>query len=141
MLKVINPSKTSIAYGNGSTLGVSFNPSKCHIMHVTRKKNPTFSDYTIKGQTPSTADTATYLWVELLSDLTCNKQAETVAAKANRTLCFIRRTVTTSSPDAKAVANKTLVRLHMEYGPCVTDPHTQLLINKRERVQCHGAAH
>ena len=44
---------------------------------------------------------STYLGVELSSDRTWNKQVEKVAAKANRTLGFIRRTVTTSSTEAK----------------------------------------
>ena len=88
---------------------MSFNPSECHTIHVTRKRKPILGDYTIKGQTASTVDTATYLWEELSSDLTENKQVEKVEAKANRTLGFIRRTVTTSSSKAKAVAYKILV--------------------------------
>ena len=66
----------------GNTLGMSFNPSKCHIMHVTRKRKLILRDYTIKGQTLSTVDTATYLGVELSSNLTGNKEVEKVAAKA-----------------------------------------------------------
>ena len=53
---------------------MSFNPSKWHIMHVTRKRKPILKGYTIEGQTMSTVDTATYLWVELSSDLTWNKK-------------------------------------------------------------------
>ena len=67
------------------------------------------------------------------------KQVEKVAAKANKTLSIIR-IVTTSSSEVKVVAYKTLVRPHMEYGACITDPYTQLLINKLGRVQ-HRAAH
>ena len=111
-------------------------------MHVVRKRKPILRDCTIKGQTLSTVGTATYLEVELSSDLAWNKQVENVAAKVNRTLSFIRRTVTTSSFEAKAVAYKTLVRQQMEYSASITDPppppHTHLLINTLERVQCHG---
>ena len=42
-----------------------------------------------------------------------------------------------SSSEAKAVPYKTLVQPQMEYGACITDPHTKLLINKLERVQYH----
>ena len=62
-----------------------------------------------------------------------------VAVKAARTLGFIRRTVTTSFSEAKAVAYRTLIRPQMEYGTCITDCHTQLLIKKLERVQCCAA--
>ena len=55
------------------------------------KKKPILRDYTIRGQILSTVDRATYLGVELSSDLTWNKQVEKMAAKANRILSFIRR--------------------------------------------------
>ena len=70
----------------------------------------------IKGQTLSTVDTATYLGVELHVSLilTWNKKVEKVAVKANRTFGFIRRTVTTSSFEAKEVAYKTLVQYQLQ---------------------------
>ena len=86
----------------GNTLVDVIQPLKVphNACHQTKKK-PILRDYTIKGQTLSTVDTATYLGVELSSGLTWNKQAEEVAVKANRTLSFIRRTVTTSYSEAK----------------------------------------
>ena len=56
--------------------GMLFNPSKCHIMHVSRKRKPLLRDYTIKGETLKSVDAATYLGVELTSDLTWNNQVE-----------------------------------------------------------------
>ena len=72
-------------------------------MHVTRKRNPILRDYTFKSQTASTVDTAIYPGVELMSDLTWNTQVEKVAGKANRTLSFIKSTVSTSAFEAKVV--------------------------------------
>ena len=60
---------------------------------------------------------------------------EKVAAKANRTLGFIRRTVTTSSTEAKVVTYKSLVWPQMEYDFCIIDPYTELQITKLERVE------
>ena len=76
-------------------------------MHVTRKRKPILRDYTIKGQTLSTVNTSTYL--ELSSDLTSDTHVENVAAKADRTLTFIRIIVTTSSSEATSIAYKALV--------------------------------
>jgi hypothetical protein len=33
--------------------GMSFNPSKCHVMHMTRKKKLILQDYRLKGETLS----------------------------------------------------------------------------------------
>ena len=84
-------------------------------------------------------DTATKSYHQAMSDLTWDNQAENVAAKDNRTPGFIRRTVTTSSSKATEVAYKTLLYPQMEYSACITDPHTQLLANNLERVQCCAA--
>ena len=81
-------------------------PQKCHIIHVTRKRKPILRVDTIKGQTLNTVDTATYLGVELSPDLTWNKYMEKVAAKTNRNLNFIRRTIATSSSEVNVVAYK-----------------------------------
>ena len=83
----------------------------CKVQHNAyyQKKETHAQRLYIKGQTLSTVDRATYLWVELLSDITLKKQVKNVAAKANRNICFIGRTVPTSFSEAKAVAYKTVV--------------------------------
>ena len=70
----------------------------CH-----QKKETHTQRLTIKGQTLSTVDIATYLGVAVLSDLTWNTQVAVMVAKSKRTLSFIRRTVTISSSMTKAV--------------------------------------
>ena len=41
--------------------GMSFNPSKCHIMHVNKNRKAIPRDYTIKGQTLNTINAAMHL--------------------------------------------------------------------------------
>ena len=97
------------------------------------KKNNILIDYTIKGQALSTVDKYTYLRVEKLPDISWNKQVESVVVKANKNFSFVQ-TVTTFSPQDKMIVYKTLVCPQMEYGTCIIDPYTQLLINKLESV-------
>ena len=49
------------------------------------------------------------------------QHVEKVAAKINRSLGLIKRTVTTSSSEAKRVSPKTLVQPLIEYGAWITD--------------------
>ena len=136
---MINSSKALIVYINGKHFVGCF--SKCHIMYVTRKRKAIPRDYIyIRGQTLSTVDAATFLVVELSPDLTWNNQVENVAAKANRTCGFIRRTVIKSSFESKMAACKPQECPKMEYSTSTTDPHTLLLIYKLERVQ-HYSVH
>ena len=97
------------------------NPSKCHIMHATRKKDT-------HTQRP---------YHQRLDREYCSHRdlprgraiirphlehtSEKRGSKTNRTLSFIRRIVITSSPEANAVAYKTLVP-QMEYSTFITDP-------------------
>ena len=124
MLTVINSSKTLIAYMYEKHFGGCLPNTQSATRMAPEKKNPILSAYTINGQTLGAVDTATYEVIELSVDLTRNKQVEKVAAKVNRTLSFIRRTVTTSSSQVKVVPYKTLVRPrpHMEYSAFIIDP-------------------
>ena len=119
--------------------GMSFNPSKCHVMHMTRKKKPILKDYTLKGETLETVESATYLGIELSSDLSWNKHITKTCNKANRTLGFVKRNIITDSTKAKQTAYKTLVRPQTEYAASVWDPHTDRHQHNIEMVQRRAA--
>ena len=110
-------------YINGKKWGMSFNPSKCHVMHMTRKRNPILDDYTLKGETLETVESATYLGIELSSDLSWNKHIKKISMKGNRALGFVKRNIITHSTKAKQTAYKSLVRPQMEYAASIWDPH------------------
>ena len=55
------------------TWGMSFNPSKCNVIHVSRKKKPLLHTYHIKDTDLEAIDIATYLGVEVSKELTWHK--------------------------------------------------------------------
>ena len=79
---------------------MSFNPSKCHIPRVTRKRVPFNGTYHLKGYAFETVDNATYLGVDVDNvtylgvdvsmDLGWYKHSSKVQAKGNRTLGFVK---------------------------------------------------
>lgn len=121
------------------TWGMKFNPSKCNILSVTRKKKPTLFTYMLKGQALEQVDRATYLGVDMSSDLSWHHQICKVASKANRSLGFIRRNVKCPNKTTKTLAYQSLVRPSLEYASTVWSPHQRNLIDKLEMVQRRAA--
>ena len=122
-----------------SDWGMQFNPSKCQILHVSRKKQPSTHTYNIKGSVLENVRTATYLGVEFSSDLSWHKQCNKVAAKGNKILGFVKRNIKTTSVSTKEYAYKTLVRPTVEYASSVWSPHQETLKYTIERVQRRAA--
>ena len=79
--------------------------------------------------------TAPYLGVNISSNLTWNHHIKTTAAKANKTLGFVKRNLKGASKKAKILAYQTLVRPKLEYCSTVWAPHHQQSINSLEMVQ------
>ena len=121
------------------TWGMCFNPSKCNIIHVSRKKEPILQKYHIKGTDLDEVDTATYLGIHAASDLTWHKQVNKVAAKGNRALGFTKRNIRTTSQATKELAYCTLVRPVMEYAASVWSPHLKGHKEVLEKVQRRAA--
>jgi hypothetical protein len=79
-----------------------FNPLKCYVLKITKKKKTVDFDYNINGQTLETVISNPYLGAER------DKQVQKVVAKGNKALGFIRRNVG-SCPEV--VKNKHTLRL------------------------------
>ena len=118
---------------------MSFNPSKCEVLTVTRKKQPTLFNYTMHDQILNRVKSTKYLGVTITSDLNWNKHINQTAGKANQMLGFVKRNIKTRSHNIKTKAYKTLVRPHLEYCASVWDPHTQSAIQKIKMVQRRAA--
>ena len=88
---------------------MSFNPTKCYTMHITRKNKTDEWSYTLKGVVLENVDTDTYLGINLSANLSWNTHVKKVAAKANRTLGFIKRNLKEASKQTKARAYQALV--------------------------------
>ena len=116
-----------------------YNPDNCHVLRLSRKKESTKHQYTLKGHVFDTPDSSTYLGIDINSKLTWDQHINKISAKANRTLRFVKRNVQTTSRATKEKAHTELVRPQMEYGALVWNPIQQNLKNELEKVQ-HQAA-
>ena len=121
------------------TWKMSFNPSKCSIMVISNKKTPLSRDYAFCGQTLRHSSSQPYLGVQLDSKLSWGEHVGNTAAKANRTLGFLRRNLWFCPKEVKTTAYSTLVRPLLEYASCTWDPHKTGQVNKLEGIQRKAA--
>ena len=98
---------------------MQFNPSKCQVLHITRKVKPLNTKY-IKLESASAAK---YLGVTIADDLEWSPHIDNTTKKANQTLGFLKRNIRVHNKDLKSVAYKTLVRPQLEYASTVWYPH------------------
>ena len=119
--------------------GMSFNPSKCETIHVTRKRNPIVTPYILKNEELNVTTSACYLGVSISSDLGWNNHVTKTAAKGNRALGFVKRNVKTTSKLIKEKAYNTLVRPVLEYASSVWSPGQKGLSDILETVQKRAA--
>ena len=118
---------------------MSFNSSKCQVIHVTRRKTPLQTKYHLHGCVLESVPTAKYLGVTITEDLKWSEHINNITKKANQTLGFLKRNIRVHNKDLKSTAYKTLVRPQLEYASTVWSPHTVLDINKLESVQRRAA--
>ena len=113
---------------------MSFNPSKCEVVRITGRRNPIKTTYTVHGSEFQVVKGGKYLGVLIDEKLTMNSRVATTAKKANNSLAFLQRNLTSCPQDIKARCYQTLVRPILEYASSAWDPLTQTSINKLEAV-------
>jgi len=118
---------------------MSFNPTKCEVIRITKRRTPIIATYNIHGQDLSFVKTGKYLGVHISDTLSWNSHVAATAKKANNSLAFLRRNLTSCPQDIKAQSYKTLVRPILEYASTVWDPYTQTNVNQLEAVQRRAA--
>ena len=118
---------------------VSFNPSKCHILHISRKRNPIITQYSLCNETLTPVKTHPYLGLQLSDDLRWDTHINHATSKAGKVLGVIRRNLTHCPSRVKATCYKALVRPHLEYSATVWDPYTTKGIQAVEAVQRRAA--
>ena len=118
---------------------MSFNPQKCTVLRVHRKRNPVRSNYQLLGHTLEESQSSKYLGVEISSDLKWNSHIDAITSKANQTLGFLRRNLQKCPEKVKEQAYTALVRPHLEYASCAWDPYLKKNIEKIEAVQRKAA--
>ena len=102
---------------------MSFNAAKCSSIAITRKQKKVLHQYSLHNQILERVDSATYLGVELSSNLTWANHINKTCHKANRQLAFLRRNLPINRTHVKETAYKGLVRPILEYCSPVWDPY------------------
>ena len=114
---------------------MAFNPEKCEVLHISRKKTVIYFDYTLHGKILRSVKSAKYLGVELSHDLKWNAQIGKATAKANRTLGFLKRNLRVKSCALKQQAYFSLVRPQLEYCSSIWDPRQGIENNGSYRLE------
>ena len=118
---------------------MSFNPDKCEVIRITKKRKPIDANYTIHGKELGHTKNAKYLGVLISDTLSRNAHVDTVTKEANNTTAFLRRNLSNCPQHNKDTCYKTFVRPQLEYAATVWDPHTDINIAKLERAQRRAA--
>lgn len=118
---------------------MEFNPSKCQVIHVTKRKHPIPTQYYLHGVHLESVSSAKYLGVDISNNLTWDEHINRSTKKANQTLGFLRRNIKVRSEPIKSIAYQTLVRPQLEYASEIWSPHTQIQIDQVESVQRRAA--
>ena len=85
-----------------------FHPDKCTVLSATQKRETISHTYQLHGHTLEKVDSAKYLGITIQNNLKWDKHINTMTAKANQSLGFIKRNLKIHSP-AKEHAFKALV--------------------------------
>jgi hypothetical protein len=113
---------------------MEFNPDKCEVLRITRKKNPIIFPYLLHGTELKSTDAAKYLGVTISKDLNWSPHINNVTSKAKNSLRFIRRNVKTNNKEIKTKAYNTYVRPQLEYCSSVWHPWQKTLTRKIEMI-------
>ena len=108
---------------------MSFNPKKCQVLRITRKKTQVIFNYVIGNHTLDSLDTAKYLGVHLSRDLSWNNHINYIAKKASSASAFLQRNIHACPRQTKVLCYKALacsacdgICLH-SLGPPHTEEH------------------
>ena len=116
-----------------------FQPVKCNIMQLTRKRiKKIHASYTLEGTDLENVERIKYL-VTITNDLKWNTHVSNVCTKANRTLGFLRRNLYSCHQQVKEAAYKGLVRPILDYSSSVWDHSGVVLQEELESVQKRAA--
>ena len=107
--------------GWADTWQMDFNPIKCHVNSVTRKKTPIRYPYRISDVELEHVSHRPYLGVEIAADLSWGPHLNQTIPKAQRSLNLLRRNLYGCLPQTKEMAYKALVCPVLEYASSAWD--------------------
>ena len=117
-----------------------FHPEKCTVIRVcTNKSLRKNTSYKLHDHVLDVVDCNKYLGVNISEDLNWKKHVDYTAAKASRTLGFLRRNLRDCSKEVRSSAFNAMVQPTLDYASTAWDPHTKEDINTLDKVQRRGA--
>ena len=121
------------------TWQMKFNPEKCYVIHVTKKKIPLKFDYLLHSHILQPVDNSKYLDVTISNDLDWGPHINDITTKANKTLGFLRRNMKNCTRKVKTLTYTSLVRPVVEYSSLVWNPSKNQQISEVEQIQRKAA--
>ena len=113
-----------------------FEPSKCKIMHITRKTTRKIThQYTMEHKSLESVHHTKYLRVTISDDLRWNRHIVDITGHANKLLGLLRWNLSTYDRRVKEAAYLGLVRPLLEYASQAWDPYTDNLSNEIKKIQ------
>ena len=115
-----------------TTWQMSFNPSKCNVIHILhgKGKTPRPFEYHLHGQK---------LGVTISNNWSWSQHIDNVAAKGKWTVGFLRRNFKECTKKVKSATYTIMVRPSLEYASAVWNLHQEKDIKSLEKIQ-RGAA-
>ena len=95
---------------------MKFNPEKCLVIHVTKKKIPLKLEYKLHNHTLQPFHNSKYLGVTISNDLDWGPYINNITTKANKNLGFLRRNMKNCTRKVKNLTYTSLVRPVVEYS-------------------------
>ena len=115
--------------------GMRFQPIKCNMMTLTRKRSRVEYNYKLRGEQLVFLDSIKYLGVTITDNLHWGKHIDQMCNKAYKILGMLKRNLSSCPQAVRIQAYKGLVRPVLEYASSAWDPHQQYLTDKIEGVQ------
>ena len=115
---------------------MDLNQTKCGVLHLTRSREPTITEYTVLDAPVNRSSRQRDLGISITSDLKWNTQVQDISSKANKMLGFEKRTAyAICNQSVRKALYLTLVRSQLAYGSQVWAPQTVNNIQTVEHVQ------
>ena len=118
---------------------MQFNPSKCQVLHITKRKSIIDTKYTLHNTLLELVSSANYLGVTISNNPTWQTHIDNICKKAKQTLGFLRRNIKVHSQKLKSTAYLTLVRPQLEYCSSVWSPFSDSGMSQIEAIQRRAA--
>ena len=118
---------------------VDFNVTKCHLLCITKKREPSNFTYTANSDALTRVPEWDYLGVTCTETLRWGAHCSKIAPKANKSLGLIGGSLRHCSVEVKERAYMTLVRPTLEYSSSSWNHYTDTDIKRLKQIQKNAA--